>query len=97
MYRHTELSLPAIAIAATGAVACAAKGGMEKVALALTKAKIPLTQAITVAGQHANGKASRAECENAKQGWGFDVEAVSGAKVFDARVDAGKGTVISSA
>jgi hypothetical protein len=55
------------------------------------------TQAVTVAEQHANGKASRAEYENSKQGWVYDVEVVSGAKVFDVRVDADKGTVISSA
>lgn len=99
MYRYTKLSLLAIAIAiaTTGAVAYAAKGGMENDALAITKAKIPLTQAITVAEQHANGKASRAEYENSKQGWVYDVEVVSGAKVFDVRVDADKGTVISSA
>jgi uncharacterized membrane protein YkoI len=96
MYRYTKLSLLAIAIATTGAVAYAAKG-MENDALAITKAIIPLTQAITVAEQHANGKASRAEYENSKQGWFYDVEVVSGAKVFDVRVDADKGTVISSA
>ena len=94
MNRYTKLSLLAIAIATTGAVAYAAKGGMENDALAITKAKIPLTQAVTVA---ANGKASRAEYENSKQGWVYDVEVVSGAKVFDVRVDADKGTVISSA
>ena len=87
MYRYTKLSLLAIAIATTGAVAYAAKGGMENDALAITKAKIPLTQAVTVAEQHANGKASRAEYENSKQGWVYDVEVVSGAKVFDVRVD----------
>ncbi len=98
MYRYTKLTLLAIAIATTGAVAyAAAKGGMENDALAITKAKIPLTQAVTVAEQHANGKASRAEYENSKQGWVYDVEVVSGAKVFDVRVDADKGTVISSA
>jgi hypothetical protein len=41
------------------------------------KAKISLTQAVTVAEQHANGKA-RAEYENSKQGWVYDVEVVSG-------------------
>ena len=69
MYRYTKLSLLAIAIATTGAVAYAAKGGMENDAMAITRAKIPLTQAVTVAEQHANGKASRAEYENSKQGW----------------------------
>ncbi|MFM0631782.1 PepSY domain-containing protein [Paraburkholderia xenovorans] len=97
MYCYTKLSLLAIAIAATSAVTYAAKGGMESDALAITKAKIPLSQAVTIAEQHVNGKASRAEYENSKQGWVYDVEVVSGAKVLDVRVDADKGTVISSA
>lgn len=97
MYRYTKLSLLAIAIATTGAVAYAAKGGMENDALAIAKAKISLTQAVTVAEHHINGKASRAEYENSKQGWVYDVEVVSGSTVFDVRVDADKGTVISSA
>jgi uncharacterized membrane protein YkoI len=97
MYRYTRLSLLAIAIATTGAVAYAARGGMENDALAITQARIPLTRAITVAEQHANGTASRAEYENSRQGWVYDVEVVSGTKVFDVRVDADKGTVISSA
>lgn len=97
MYSYTKLSLLAIAIAATGAVAYAAKGGMENDAPAISKAKVPLTQAVTVAEQHANGKASRVEYENTKQGWVYDVEIVSGAKIFDIRVDAEKGVVISSA
>lgn len=97
MYRYTRTPLLVIAIAATGAVAYAARGGIENDALAITKAHIPLTQAVTVAEQHANGKALRAEYENSKQGWVYDVEVVSGTKVFDVRVDADKGAVISSA
>lgn len=97
MYRHTKISLLAIAIATTGAVAYAANGKMENDAQAIAKTKIPLTQAIAVAEQQANGKASRAEYENSKQGLVYDVEVISGDKVFDVRVDADKGTVISSA
>jgi uncharacterized membrane protein YkoI len=97
MYRYTKLSVLAIAIAATCAVAFAANGSTENDAMRITQAKIPLTQAVTVAEQHANGKASRAEYENSKQGWVYDVEVVSGQKVFDVRVDADKGTIISSA
>lgn len=40
---------------------------------------------------------SRAEYEKSQQGWAYDVEVVSGAKVFDVKVDADKGTVISAA
>ena len=96
MYRYTKLSLLAIAIAMTGAAAYAAKAHIQNDALAVTQAKIPLTQAVAAAEQHANGKASRAEYEQSKQAWVYDVEVVSGAKVFDVRIDADKGTVISA-
>ena len=97
MNRYSKISLLAAAIAAAGTVAYAAQGGVENDAMAITKAKIPLAQAVTAAEQHANGTAARAEYENSKQGWVYDVEVVNGAKVFDVRVDADKGTVISSA
>ena len=97
MNRYSKFSLLAATIAAAGTVAYAAQGGTENDAMAITKAKIPLAQAVTTAEQYANGKASRAEYENSRQGWVFDVEVVSGAKVFDVRVDADKGTIISSA
>ncbi|MFZ3222617.1 MAG: PepSY domain-containing protein [Rugosibacter sp.] len=96
MNRYSKLSLLATAIA-SGTVAYAAQGGMENDAMAITKAKIPLAQAVTAAEQHANGKAARAEYERSKHGWVYDVEVVSGVKVFDVKVDADKGTVISSA
>jgi uncharacterized membrane protein YkoI len=97
MHRYSKLSLLAVAIAAAGTAAYAANGSMEDGAMAIAKAKIPLAQAVTVAEQHANGKAARAEFENSKQGWVYDVEVVSGAKVFDVKVNADNGTVISSA
>ena len=97
MHRYSKLSVLAIAIAAAGTAAYAAQGGMENDALAIAKARIPLAQAVATAEQHANGKAARAEYENSKHGWIYDVEVVSGAKVFDVKVDADKGTVISSA
>lgn len=96
MHRYLKSSILAIAIAATGVAAYAAKGGMENDAMAINKAKISLTQAISVAEQHAHGKAASAEFEHSKQGWVYEVEVVSAAKVFDVRVDADKGTVISS-
>ena len=96
MYRYRSIPLLAIALAVAGSVAYAAQSGTENDALAITKAKIPLSQAVAAAEQHANGKAARAEYEHSKQGWVYDVEVVSGAKVFDVKVDADKGTVISS-
>lgn len=65
--------------------------------MAIDKATIPLTQAIAVAEQHLKGKATRAEFEHSHQGWVYDVEVVSGSKVFDIRIDPAKGTILSSA
>lgn len=84
-----------------GALACLsvpafAAHARENDALNVANAKIPMTQAVTAAEQHAGGKASRAEYEHTKVGWAYDVEVVSGADVYDVRVDAGTGTVLSS-
>lgn len=94
-YRN-KLSIVAFALVTAGTVVYAAQS-VENDAMAIGKAKIALNQAVAVAEQHANGKATKAEYENSKQGWVYDVEVVSGTKVFDVKVDADKGTVISSA
>ena len=95
MFRHTKIAAIAIALASAGAVAYAANT-TENDALALANAKVPMAQAITVAEQHANGKAARAEYERTVTGWAYDVEVVSGTKVFDVRVDANTGAILSS-
>src|SRR6267378_5691635 len=95
MSRYSKLSFLAVALAAAGTFTYAAKG-MENDALAITQAKIPLTQAVTAAEQHVKGKASRAEYEQTKKGWVYDVEVVSDNKVFDVKVNADNGTVIAS-
>lgn len=95
MFRHIKIAVLTLALAAVGAAAYAAKT-VENDALAVSQAKISMVQAITAAEQRANGKASHAEYEQTKSGWAYDVEIVSGNKVFDVRVDANSGNVISS-
>lgn len=95
MFRSPKIAVLAIALATAGAVAYAANT-IENDALSISNAKVPMTQAITVAEQHANGKAARAEYEHTTAGWAYDVEVVSGSKVFDVRVNANSGVVISS-
>jgi uncharacterized membrane protein YkoI len=96
MNRTTSLAVAAvIAVATTGTIAIAAQE-KENDALGVMNAKVSLADAVNVAQQHASGRAARAEYEHSKQGWVYDVEVVSGRKVFDVRVDAAKGTVISS-
>lgn len=97
MFRYRTFSLLAIAVVAAGTAAYAATGSMDNDAITIANAKTSLAQAVTVAEQHSSGKAIRAEYEQSKQGWVYDVEVVSGVKIFDVRVDADKGTVISSA
>lgn len=96
MNRTMSLAVAAaIAIATTGTIAVAAQE-KENDALGVMNARISLVDAVNVAQQQASGRAARAEYEHSKQGWVYDVEVVSGRKVFDVRVDAAKGTVISS-
>jgi uncharacterized membrane protein YkoI len=97
MNRFSKLALLATVISAAGTVAYATQSAPENDAMAVSNAHISLVQAVTTAEQHVNGKAARAEYEHTKQGWTYDVEVVSGGKVFDVKVDADKGTVISSA
>ena len=95
MTRFTKASLLLVAMMSIGSMAYAGHGE-ENDAMPVMNAKIPLSQAVSAAEQHVNGKAARAEYERTKIGWAYDVEVVSGAKVYDVRVDANKGTVISS-
>jgi uncharacterized membrane protein YkoI len=58
---------------------------------------IGILQAISTAERHASGKAVRADLEKNKGGqWIYEIEVISGAKAFDVKIDAAKGTVISS-
>ena len=100
MFRYTKFAAISVALASAAAIGFAATNAMENdavnTAATMTKTKFSLVQAITTAEQHVSGKASRAEYEQTKTGWAYDVEVVAGSKVFDVRVDADKGTVISS-
>ena len=96
MLHFTKIAIVTAALASVGVAAFAAKN-LETEAASAPPAKITLVQAIAAAEQQANGKATRAEYEHTKAGWAYDVEIISGTKVFDVRVDADKGTVISSA
>ncbi len=66
----------------------------ENDALAIRGASIDMRQAVTVAEQHTGGKAARAEYEQHKGQWVFDVEVVNGKKVMDVKVDPTSGKVI---
>jgi len=95
MHHYRKLTLLALAAACT--VAYAGQSSKENDIMAITQAKIPLAQAVSTAEQYAKGKAARAKYENSKHGWLYEVKVVSGAKIFEVKVDADQGTVISSA
>ena len=101
MFQYTKIAAISVVLASVAVVGFATTQSAENdavsTAAAMSKAKISLNQAITAAEQHASGKASKAEYEQTKTGWAYDVEVVAGNKVFDVRVDADKGTILSSA
>ncbi|OWQ82916.1 peptidase M4 [Roseateles aquatilis] len=107
MNRYVKYGVVAVAVSAgaIGAGAWAARedggpragGKEENDALGVVQAKVSLTQAVAIAEQHFGGKASRAEYERTRQGVAYDIEVVTGDKVFDVRVDADKGAILSSA
>lgn len=99
MNRKITLSALALVLATSGAVAFAARDRIENDALLAMQAKVSLAQAITAAEEHVGGKAAKAEFEHDRKGSAsghYEVEVVKGKQVFDVRVDAEKGSVISS-
>ncbi|MDR3640375.1 MAG: PepSY domain-containing protein [Humidesulfovibrio sp.] len=96
MYRHAyKVAALFLAMASICSLAYAAHNEINDARAVLT-AKVPISQAIAAAEQSANGKASRAEYEWTRSGWAYDVEVVGVTKVYDVRVDADKGTILSS-
>lgn len=96
MFHYSKVTLVAIALAAVSSGAYADWGAESGVA-AIAKAKVSLTQAALIAEQHVNGKSVKAEFDHSvRRGWIYDVEVVSGIKVFDVKVDAQSGKVLSS-
>lgn len=96
MMRSTKLVLAASAavmLASAGVLAAASND-----ALSGPPAAISLSQAIGAAEQHVTGKAIRGEYEQSRvRGqWAYDVEVMVGTKVYDVRVDATTGTIVSS-
>lgn len=88
----------ALAVVATTVIGSAyAAESAENDALAITGAKISLTQAMAAAEQHVGGQASKAEYEHEQSQSVFEVEVVKGKSVMDVKVDPTSGQVIASA
>lgn len=89
--------LLAIVLGSTTLVVHAADVQTQNEALNDPAAKISLSRAISIAEGFSKGRATRAEYERSERGWVYDVEVVGANKVFDVKVDASTGAVISSA
>lgn len=92
-YKAAVVAAALAAVLCTGSLARAERGND---ALPVLQARISLSEAVAAAERQANGRASRAEYEHTRTGWAYDVEVVSGSTVYDVKVDADKGTVLSS-
>lgn len=87
-----------IGVAALGATMAFANanGGQENDAALLSNAKISLSQAITAAEQHVQGKAVRAELEDENGILVYGVEVTSGTGITDVKVDISNGKILSA-
>jgi uncharacterized membrane protein YkoI len=96
MNRSTKLVIAAAAAIASVSVGVLAAAQNDAVIPA--PAAISLVQAIQAAERHATGRAIRAEYEAGGKPriWTYDIEVVASATVFDVKVDATNGTIISS-
>ena len=100
---NRKILIPSLIMAAGvatagGLVYAKQAGGMDNDAISdLAKAKISLVQAIGAAEAQAAGKATKAELESERGATVFGVEVVTADnKVFDVKVDATDGKVLSS-
>jgi uncharacterized membrane protein YkoI len=91
-----KFSLAALAAVTLASMGAAYAASQENDALAISGAKISLTQAVAAAEQHVGGKASRAEFERAGRQWVFDVEVVKDRKVSDVKVDPTSGKILAA-
>ncbi len=96
MNRKTYLVAIATLSTAVAIGSAFAAKSTENDALAISGAKIDLSQAVSAAEQHIGGKAARAEYESHNGQMVFDVEVVKGKSVMDVTVDASNGKVIEA-
>lgn len=91
--------LLAAVVATAGGLAYAQQSGITQndAGTDLAKAKLSLGQAVSAAEAQAGGKASKAELDGEHGHVAFNVEVVTpDSKVFDVRIDAADGKVLSS-
>jgi len=93
-------SVKAVAIAGSAGLMMTVCGAAfaeqsENDALQIVHAKVSLSEAIAAAEAKTGGRASKAEFEQAAEGWIYDVEVVAGKAVSDVHVNAQTGAVLA--
>lgn len=96
MFKHPRLLFISLVLAGTTTLAAQASETAGNDAQGIKQATIPLGQAVKVAVEHTGGQATRAEYEKTEQGPAYDVEVVNRDQVWDVRVNATTGDLISS-
>jgi len=97
MSRYPVSVIAALVVAAASTGAYAASTHIDNDAVIIKNAKVSLVEAIKTAETNVNGKAAQAKFDDdAKHGPVYKIEVVSDSKVFDVKVDATKGTMISA-
>lgn len=102
MFRPVAIACTAAILASLGFVVQADAGQPPEATKSnelttAASAKVPLREAVATAEQHLNGKAVRADFETEDNSQGvYNIEVVTGTKVFDVRIDADKGTVLAA-
>lgn len=92
MNRNQIISACLVGVAAIAGTAFATTN-VENDAHAVIGAKVPLSQAVTIAEQHLKGRAASAEFEQSSGKLLYEVEVVAGPKVFEVEVDGMTGRV----
>jgi len=88
--QKASLAILAMALIAGAAVATTTK---ENDAHLAAQTKTSLAQAVATAEHHVKGRATSAELERSQGRLVYEVEVVTGPKVFDIEIDATTGTV----
>ena len=96
MNRFSKITLAAAILSTAAAGAYAAKSHLDK-QTAMANVTVTLTQAITIAEQHANGRATGADLERSKtNGLVYEVDVLSNGNRIEVDVDAMTGTLVAS-
>lgn len=97
MFRYTKTVIATLVLASVAAIASA--DVCLRDAAALVGARAPMAKAITIAELFVNGKAIKAKFQEDRLVKGlfiYEVEVISGTRIFDVKIDASTALVLSA-